>query len=202
MPPRGDLVLGFVSEPIGLVVILQRALHVAFVTTHNCPVVEGVGIVRLQPDGLAVILQRTLHVTFFATHIAPLDEGFVIVRLEPDGFLVIPQRALHVAFVVARNAPVDVGIRKVRIEPDGLVVILQRTLSTRKTKNLRKADSEEAVQCDAKTKTARELTSQGVSRMASRPPEDAVLITVGFSVGVVSINRLHFFLWSFGRAGD
>jgi hypothetical protein len=76
-------------------------------------------------------------------------------------------------------------------------------VSTRKTSG--KADSGEAVQCGAKTKTAREpasLTSQGVSRMASRPPEDAALITVGFSVGVVSINRLHFILWSFGRAGD
>ena len=77
-------------------------------------------------------------------------------------------------------------------------------LSTRKTSE--KADSGEAVQCGAKTKTAREpasLRSQGVSRMASRPPEDAALITVGFiSVGVVSINRLHFILWSFGRAGD
>jgi hypothetical protein len=51
-------------------------------------------------------------------------------------------------------------------------------LSTRKTSG--KADSGEAVQCGAKTKTAREpasLTSQGVSRMASRPPENAALIT-------------------------
>jgi hypothetical protein len=42
--------VGFVSEPDGLVVILQRALHVAFEAARKAPVVVGEGKVGLEPD--------------------------------------------------------------------------------------------------------------------------------------------------------
>src|ERR1039458_1349422 len=109
--------------PICLVVVLQRALHVALVAAWNAPVDEGVGIVRVEPDGLVVILQRALHVPFGGARKAPVVEGSGIVRLEPDGFAVSLLCVLHVAFGAARNSPVVEGSGIVRLEPDGFVVI-------------------------------------------------------------------------------
>jgi len=60
-----------VSKPDRLVIILQRALYVAFGAPRIAPVVEGVGIVRLEPDRLVVILQRALYVAFVAPRSAP-----------------------------------------------------------------------------------------------------------------------------------
>ena len=53
-----------VSKPDRLVIILLRALQVAFVAPRIAPVVEGGGIVRLEPDRLVVILQRPFQLAF------------------------------------------------------------------------------------------------------------------------------------------
>jgi hypothetical protein len=88
------LILRFVSEPDGLVEILQRALNVAFGAPRNAPVVEGVGIVRLEPNGLIVILQRALKIPFGTARIGTVVEGVGKVRLEPDSLIVILQCSL------------------------------------------------------------------------------------------------------------
>ena len=71
-------------EPDGFPEILQRALHVTFVSAHAPPVDIGPGQVGPEPDGFLEILQRTLHVTFVAPRIAPVVVGRDIVGLKPD----------------------------------------------------------------------------------------------------------------------
>jgi hypothetical protein len=72
-------------EAAGLVEILPRAIQLAFGAARYAPVVESVGIIRLEPDGLVEIVQRTVQVAFIAARNAPVVEGKGIVRLEPDG---------------------------------------------------------------------------------------------------------------------
>jgi hypothetical protein len=64
---------------------LQSVVQVAFGAARNAPIVEGVGMVRLEPDGLGVILQRAVQIAFSAARIAPVAEGGGMVRLEPEG---------------------------------------------------------------------------------------------------------------------
>jgi hypothetical protein len=53
--PR-SLRLGFVSEPEGLVLMLLRSLLVAQCAAREAPVVERLGVVRLDPNGLILVL--------------------------------------------------------------------------------------------------------------------------------------------------
>ena len=118
-------VIRLVSKPDRLVVILQRALYVAFVAPNIASVVESGGKVGLAPDRLVEILQRALYVAFVAPRITTVIKGVGMVRFEPDRLAEILQRALHVAFGTPGNGPFVEGGGSVRLEPARLVVKAQ-----------------------------------------------------------------------------